>query len=778
MSLNYVTSERTVIPTQVYSDPYMRAEIEQIDHNYNQFHSLKGWKRQYPCTAALWDGYTLTTLNPKSAYSSVNLTRTFTITSEGWYHIYFHVKRGPTHRGKARLYINDELIDEPYEAYHTIYHWKLVDFGLVYLNTGKNYFKINIDKNVGVGQFFLYKIVKHDSNNITDYARKLDIQSLKFTQNSVNEFNTLSMPVTLKEEYYDDESPSRFVFDGLTNRITLWMGQEYKDATAMFGGPIVSLKDSEDGILTIGAVDSLFDLYREPVYRNFEVNTSVKTDDSKLFPYSHKHNIFEVIRYLAETNEEGFDCSGLEYPQVFYWDFGDKKEFDRLQVSGYTKKWDQKNGHPKPGLRLGVGKRAGLAKVILWDNPEEPFDANIHNIFAFNYMYSPKSAKYATEMHFAIDMYREGETAADAVTYHILFNSKEGSTNVIGKFNPTFNGKWNTGKFNIRDAFDKYAPSSAYYVTGVRIEDSLSTTQVKNRANSGIWLDNITCYDEDRNIKTTIDQEASYTFDIFQRICEDNDFSLYVDYGNTRREDVLVLRSNYDDVAEIQAMPSNIIKIGEVSYDMKSHDVRNFAKRMYHPTVTEKKKVAHVVKNKPSKKKYQVKYVTENGKKVKEYVYYTYKDEKVKKNLSDLDYVLSSYGRYRKWENFKDLTDVTKKVDAETDATKYLNEHNIAPYGFTLTLNGTTLLKPNQYMLVDEDKRHLSGVYPIKSMIHNYKNNEWTQDIDLGIASKRFRRIVFNMRRNLGLLNNRYAHTTYTSNQINDLSSTGLRVLI
>lgn len=787
MSLNYITEEKTVIPAKVYSDPYLRAEIEQIDHDYTHYQSLAGWTRSHSlsCKSSAWNGTNMLWLDPKSTYSSVDLSQKIDIVSEGWYRVYIKVRRGPTNKGKVRLYVDNSLIDEPYEAYYSNYHWKFVDFGLTYLNTGSRSFKVTLDKNVGVGTFFLYKVNKHDSYNIPDYSRKLDIQSLQFTQNSVNELNTLEMPITLKDEYYDEDSPSRFIFDGYTNAITVWMGEDRKSAKSMFGGYITGLTDSySDDLgytLTVKGADRLLDFYREPVYMNFEVNTHVKSDDSKIFPYVYKHNIYETIRYLAETNEEGINTSGLEAPYVFYWDFSDRKEFDRLQVSRYTKVWDKKVGNPKPCLRLGVGKRKGKGSVVLYDNEENPFDANIYNIFAFNYIYSKRSAKYPTQFHIAIDMYRDGEDPDHPTTYYITFNSKPGSSNIIKQIKPVYNGQWQSVKIDLRSAFDDYAPASNYYITGIRLEDDISSNQVKNRTHSSIWLDNLTVYDDVANVKANIDQEGSYPFELFQKLCEEGDYGLWVDYGNERREDVLVLRSNYDDISEINALPYNTIQIGDVEYNMYDHNVRNIARRIYHPTTKTKKKVSHIVKNKPSKRKYKITYVeTKSGKKEKRYEYFTYKYVKAV-NPSDLDKIQSSYRRYRGWEDFQDMTDTTKEVDAHHDAQVFLNDHNEAPYGFTIAVRGSTLLNPNQYLFVEENRRRLTGLHKIKTITHNYDStatDKWQTQIDCGIASRRFRNMILNMKRNINKLDGKSKHIKYTADQLNDLGSSSPGVFI
>ena len=782
MSLNYVTHERTVFPANILSDPYMRTEIEQIDHKYTIYQQFTSWARSASCSSGTWNGYTYVQLPSKGA-SNVDLTKNISVPVDGWYRIYVQLVRAPTYGGFVRLYERDDtpdhnnqwnMIDEPHYANYPDQHWKMVDFGLTYLHAGLKNFKLNVDRPIAVGSIFIYKVNKHDSYNITDYSHKLDIQSLQFTQNSVNELNTLEMPVTLKEDYYDEDSPSRFIFDGYTNAITVWMGEKRNTAKAMFGGYITGLTDSygsdSGNVLTIKATDRMLDFYREPLYLNLELNTGITKDSNKIFPFVQKQTIYEAIRYIGETSEEGINCSGLEAPSVFYWNFSTQEQVNSLSTVRYTKYLDKKLGNPKPCLRLGVGKYTGRATATLFDSEDVPFDANVHNIFSFNYMYSSKSKKYPTELHFEFDMYRDGED--NITTYTVAFNSKEGANNVIGTIAPVYNGKWNVGKIDLRSAFDSYAPSSAYYVTAIRIVDNVSSTQVKNRLNSAIWLDNITVYDDGQNVKYSSDQEGVYPFEYMQGLCEDAEYSMWVDYGNSRREDILVLRSNYRALDDIIAMSSNIIEIGDVEYDMYNSNVRNFARRIYHPTVDKTKKTEHIVKDKPSKKKYKKIYVKSGNKTVAKYEYDTYKKVKAKVNLSENDRIASSYLRYRRWEDYQDLTDTTKEVDAHSDATVFLNEHNEAPYGFSLTIRGTTQLNPNQYLLVESDKRRLTGVHPIKAITHNYdstQTDKWKTQIDLGIPSRRFRNLVLNMKKNINRVDNKRKGLNYTAQQLKDL---------
>lgn len=765
MSRNVLTHERTVIPSKVLSDPYMRMDVEQVDHHYTQYYILKGWSRSQSCVTGIWNESSYVGINPKSSAPSVNLTKKITILKEGWYRIRVKARRGPNcYKKKVGLYINDELEDVPMDCYYGNYHWKMHDYGLVYLNTGSNIFKLTVDKPIIVSEIILHKVNIHSSANKTNYAQQLDVQKLNFTQNSINELNTFSADVQLKEEYFEEDSPSRFIFDGYINAITLYMGDKAQKATQIFGGYIYGLSDTES-VLTIKGADRLLDFYREPLLLNFEINTKVRSDTSKVFPYVHKNNIYETIRYIAENNEIGINCSGLESPYIFYWDFSSQKEFNYLPVKGYTKKWDKRAGNPKPCLRLGVGKIPGLATATLFNSPENPFDANINNIFAFGYMFSSKSAKYPTEMHIQVDMFKEGETANDALTYNILFNSKEGSNNVIGSIKPTFNGKWNVAKINLRNAFDNYVPSSEYNVTAMRFADTVSYSQVKNRLHSAIWLDNISVYDESKNVKANIDAEGSYPFEFFQKICNEGEYSLWVDPASDRRNDVLILKSDYEEISEVYALPQNTIKIGNVSYDMRESNVRNNVRRMYHPTIKQQKQVAHIVKNKPSKKKYKRIWVTENGKKVQKYKYYTYKTQTKKLNFTTDEELQSSYKRYLGLSDFKNLTDTTKLVDAEADATKFLNEHNTAPIGFTITLKGTTLLHPNEYIYVENDRRRLTGLHKIKTISHEYniKNSgdKWQVQIDCGKASNRFRKMGVNMRRAINRLNSKDERTLY-----------------
>lgn len=778
MSLNYVTHERTVIPRKVLSDPYCRVEVEQIDHQYTQWYHLNGWNRSRSCITGYWEEGLYVGLSSTSSYTSVDLTKNIIITEEGFYRIRVKARRGPDCNGKkVRIYIDNELIDEPLEAYYGNYHWTMHDAGLVYLNTGTRAFKINAEKPILVSEIIIHKINTHSNKNLTDYSKKLDIQSLKFTKNSVNELNTFEMPITLKEEYYDEDSPSRFIFDGYTNSITAFMGETASQAEPVFGGYIVGLTDNEN-TLTIKGADRLLDFYREPLLLNFEINTNVRSDTNKSFPFIRKNNVYEAVRYIGENNELWINCSGLDAPTKFYWDFISTYQFNVIPISGFTKMHDKRAGNPKPCLRLGVGKRTGRATLTLFKSHENPFDANIDNIFSFDYMFSSTSAKYPTEFHIELDMYKEGETPADAVTYNILFNSKEGSNNVIGSFKPAYNNKWNTAKIDLRNAFDNYAPSSEYNVIEMRLADTISTTQVVNRLNSAIWLDNITVYDENKNIKATIDQEGSYPFEFLQKICEESEHSLWVDYGSERRKDVLVLKSDYDDISPIAALSSNTIEIGEVTYNLRDHNVRNIARRMYHQTVNKQTKIAHTVKKMPKNQKYAKKWITghtKTGKPIYNYLYYTTKNNKLDVNFIEDEGVWSSYKRYLGWSDFKNLTDTTKKVDAERDAHTFLNEHNIAPFGFTLTMRGTAKLDPNQYLLVEADKRRLSGLHKIKTITHeyNYKNaDKWKTMVDLGIPSARFMKMAMNIKKAINRLNSKDERTIYNTQQVNNLGIT------
>lgn len=770
MGSNYVSRKREVIPSKIFSNPFMRVEIEQVEHQYTQIQTFQSWTRNHNCTTGWWNAGRYVTLNIKDANSSVDLTQKIVVEVEGWYHIYTRVRRGPTNVGKLRLYINNDLIDEPYDCYYNSQHWKMVDFGLVYLNAGVNNFKVNADKNVWLGTFFLYKINKHDSKKLTKYGEKLDIQSLKFSQNGVSELNYLDMPITLKDKYYDEDSPSRFIFDGYSDSITLWMGENKRSTKPMFGGWLVGLDDTED-ILTMKACDSLLAYYREVMLMNFAINTGVQSDTTKAFPFVSKPTVHETLRYISESSEEGINSSGLDYPYGFYWSFGTQKQFNIFQLTGqYTKLWDKKSGNPKPCLRLGVYKKPGNAVAVIFESKINPCNAANDNILSFQYMFSKKVAKRATEFNIEIDMFTEGQTSDDIITYTITFNGKKNANNIIANITPAYDGVWHTPKVDLKAAFGKYVPSENYYITGVRLVDYVSTEQVKNRNSTAIWLDNICLYDDIVNFNAKIDMEGKTAFEFMQKICTDSNCNLWVDYGNTRREDVLMMKPDNDETAPINAVPSNIISIGNVSYNLKDHNVRNNVQRMYH--LKGKKKVSVTVKNKPTKYKYYKKWVvgkTKTGKPKYNYAYYKYQD--VEKN--ELDGAIGnseSYKRYRGWENFENLTEVTREIDAERDAQIFLEEHAIAPQTFSMKMEGTSLFQPDQYLFIDYPRRRLTGLYKIKSLVHEYNPKgtngyKWSLDVGIGLPSTKFNNYLKTMKSEINNLNDKDKRSFYNLSQ-------------
>ncbi len=111
--------------------------------------------------------------------------------------------------------------------------------------------------------------------------RKLEISDGTFTQNSVNEINTMNLNMAFKEDYYDPNNEMSGLCFDYTDSVTLYLGENVNDTKVMFGGYLtglhVNFKDEENPKMTIDFQDRLLDMQREPLYNKFDIALAART---------------------------------------------------------------------------------------------------------------------------------------------------------------------------------------------------------------------------------------------------------------------------------------------------------------------------------------------------------------------------------------------------------------------------------------------------------------------------------------------------------------------
>lgn len=732
-------------PIRVVEDPYMEVLIRAKDHTNIYSEELKSWTSSVAVDISQWRGSYKVGLHPKKGSSSVNLTRTLTVNDAGDYLILIRAIAGPKDKnGKITLTIDGTQIDSQ-SSYCTWTNWRQYSYGFVHLSSGNHNFIINITKNSFVNRIYLYKMDSYSTES-NHGNNRLDINSIEFTNNSVNEVNVATLEVAMNPDWYVPEKNyySNMVFD-YTDHITILLGDDRKTARPMFGGYLSSINPPDDpSLLDIKFMDRLMDLHRKPVYQNFTLATKSKSNENSEWPHINFSNVNELVRYLIKTNEYPINDYRIEYDYGFYLNFGDIDDFNQVICNGFEKVWDQKTGHPPPCLMLKYGKLrlnscagiiSGAVDAVLFDQATAPFDAAYHSILSFNYQASGISCTYPVEFHVAVTMYREGETPDQAVEYIINFTGKKGESNIIGKVNPVLNGKFQTFKFDLNKAFDKHAPSSAYYVTKIRFKDTYTATQLKDRINSAMWIDNACTYHIEANIKDSIDQGDSYPFDIIQKACEDTNHTAYIDYAMERKDDVMVVAPASNDASDEDIIEGvNVLKVYNKEYNPYDN-LKNQAFRHFHPSTKKS-------------------------------------SEKTGKSYYEN---IDSMHRYGPWQEYEDLSDVTKQTDADKNAKTYIENNAYGYWNFSLDLIGTTLINPSDYIVSSIPSHYITGNSPVKAIIHTFKNEEsprWKTQIDVGRESRRFKRLIWKIKQDLLHQSKKDYRTMYNARSIKDIGNT------
>jgi hypothetical protein len=729
-------------PLQVIEDPYLEVRIRAKDHTNIYAEEFRSWTPSVAIINQIWNGSNMVGLKSNSASSSVNLTRTITISDKGEYLIFIRHPRGPRDKnGKITLSIDGDTITDR-QTYNTWWSWNQANFGIVYLSSGSHTLTVNVTKNSYVGRIYLYKMdtYKTASNHSNN---RLDLNTMEFTNNSVNEANIATLNLAMNPDWYVPEKNyySHMVFD-FTDHITIFMGEDRKTARPLFGGYLSGMTLPEDPeTIDIRFMDRLMDLYRKPVYQNFHLGTASKSNEQEDWPLINFSNVGELTRYLISTAEYPIHRYRVEYDYGFYLNFGDSDDYDQVRCTGFDKQWDSRTGNPAPGLKLKYGKLrvnscsglvSGAVEAIFFEEGGNSFDASYYNILSFNYLASGVGTTYPIEFHVAVTMYKEGETSDDALEYIINFTGKTGESRIIGNVTPALNGTWQTFKFDLKAAFDKYAPSSNYYVTKVRFKDTYTPAQLLNRLNSVMWIDNMSTYNSGANVNASIEQGDSYPFDVLQAACEATNHVAYVDYGRERGDDVMVVAPVANKASDEVAVEGvNVLKVYNKDYS-PFENVKNQALRHFHYPIGNDE--------------------FRTGKTMYE-------------NVDSID-------RYGPWEGYEDQSDVTNKTDSSNSAKSYVENYSYPWWDFSMDLLGTALVTPADYVVTRVSNHYLSGNSAVKAIIHTYDKEEspsWRTQIDVGRESRRFKKLVQRIKQDLLLARKRDYRTMYNSRSMRNL---------
>jgi len=740
-------------PEEVHTEhPYVKLEVYRRDPANIYVSRATEWIKSH---GDIYDqpnkGYTVVGLHKGRNLTSGNLSKSINIKKGGKYWILLRINKTPESTSNTiGLEIDGKMINT-FSAYGQWIHYKFLDFGYLDLEEGTHQFKIYLNgKRTWVEQLLMYRL-EYFSSEEKDSNYRLDWKEIEFTENAIGDLNSAEITLSMNESWNDPNQNifSRKHFDYL-DMVNIIVGDSdhWGNAKVKFGGYIIGYDEADDGSeITLSCADRLLDLYRRPVYTNYYIGVAPASDETCTFPMIKFGSALEAIRYTNETSEYSPLSYGIIYPYALDMDYRLLNDYETVAVSGFEKDYS-----PSTGLRLGYSHtlnpdHCGVTpdlncSGVLFNNPTGPVDAAIHDMLCIKYLAAGESCGESNRVQFNIQvsMYKAGQNPTQALTYTILWTGKQGATRVIGQATPVLDGTEQLLKFDLKAAFDKYAPSSNYYVTKIELVDTASLQQVRRRESSVFHILSLIMYDKDLNVKMKVNQETSYPYDVLSEILTEMGFVGYVDYGRERREDVLCIAPEMNEKAPVDLVEGvNILNITDKSYDPKEN-IRNAI-----------------------------------------YSHYHYKEGQNEKTGASYIENIDSVPRYGPgaWEHYEDRTDVSKKTDAEVLGRRFVEENSYPIVSFTLEMKGTTLLNPSQYIVASIQKEYLQGNYSTKTATHTIsREGGYITRISVNRPGSYYDQIMVKIDKKMNEFLNKHSDSMYSRSVLNNMSLSGLGAFI
>jgi hypothetical protein len=741
---------RTTPPVKILTKPDVTCTIWAKKHTQIYHEYLDTWSSSAPAETRKWKGHRIIGLGPEYSSSYIDLTKTITLEEDGKYWALIKVPTHPLHVGSnVTLSIDGETIGSA----STYMEWeaaRYIDFGFITLTAGNRNFNVRIDRKSYASDLVLYKMEEY-TNKTNDRSKRLNIESIEYTQNTVIDLNTLTLKLNIPDEWHrPDLNPySGIVFD-FTDHITLQVGTGSGDKRIVFGGYIVGHEYGEHpGQLTLNCVDRMLDLYREPLYVNYAIGVTPSSDEQSQWPHIQFGSIYEAVRHIGQCAPYPINTSGIEYPYGFHRNYANPDHYNTVDVLGFAKSYDKRAGNPPPCLKLyyddlkstnGSPITGFTGRATIFDDDSRPYDATEYEMLEFDYM-APGRASGVNrfKFHVVVTMYKDGEDSTSAQDYTILFTGKSGATGVIGSVTPALNGRWRKFSFNLKEAFDRGIPSAHYYITKVEFKGSIDQADLNNRQNSYIYIDNISSLNKENKNTLHIDQATNYPFQILQQICEESSHVAYIEYAEERKDDILCLAPvDYEETPTDLEFGENVIKIDG-------------------PTYSPRETLANAVFRNWSKDMGETQYTS---------VTYTQDD--------------ASIARYGPFHSYDNLSDVVEQSDADLAAEKYLNDNAYGFQSYSITIPGNVLLNPAMYTITKLGNFYLYEEGSIKSMIHyiDLTKNSHTTQIDVGKESRRYQRMIGDLSKTRQTLANVDKRTIYDRQALINLGFVGVQGFI
>lgn len=732
MVREYISNVNATQDSWVASDPFYYVRIDSINHGDGGIKKI-GFGEFEPSETVKVEGEARGSFNwysipDRSGSVNMTFTKTLTIDTEGYYLIELMLDKLP--KVSQTRYITLTVTHEDLST-DTLYNEKgyrsWEDSGCVarapitYLTAEEKTFTLTLPKYAKAAWFKISKLTRYEGGKEVskESETRLDLIDCEFTQNGVNELDTATITVVMKPDYWTEELGANPLAFDLGDHVTISLGESGVGTRPMFGGYVQGWSINDDMTeLTINCIDRLWDLKRAVVWRNFYIGTKPTDVNTGSFNYTQFSSINQIARYLATALYE-IDYQSITKEYIMYNNFAQLSDVTSLNIAGFDTKWESSFGHPGTCMRLIPGQ-PGVNYITFFSDQGNAWDATVYSTFTFDYYASGAGVKYPLKFNIEFDMAKDDGTLR---TYVVHVNGTTTDTNktVLTNVQPILNGQWQRIQLDLDELFDAVAPSSHYYIREVRLVGYQENVTVLNRRCSSLYIDNISAFTSISKAPSYKSADSKTALEELQDLCDKCDHVAYIRPGLERYEDTLIVLPRKYYTLPIEINENNVKSISNLEYSPVEWGMVNTAIDTYN--IKDKKSINYVKAiNLDNDKHYGV---------IMDHEFYS---DVASKNVAQ--------------------SNCNKKVASST------------PYpGFDLTIHGSTLIEPGQYVPVKLPVYHINGVYELTSIVHkiDFKEENFTTDLSFtrpGLSFNKMLQLIKKTNRDLDNIKNTAAYAS------------------
>ena len=577
-----------------------------------------------------------------------------------------------------------------------------------YLTAGTHTMVLTVPKYCKAGWMKLLQLTRYEGGKEVSKAsqNRLDLIGVSFTQNGINQLDTCDLTIGMKDEYFKDSTGRHPLCFDFGDHITIALGQDMMTSRPMFGGYVIGYEISDDTeTLVLHCVDRLLDLKRAMIWKNFSIGYIPKDDGSGSMPFTQFPNINSIAQYLCHALYR-IDESAINTDSILSMHFDTAASVSGLTSVGWKKSWETTFGHPGTCMRL-IPTAPGMANsLILYSDPLGGWDATYWNLLNIDYYVSGAGVKYPIRFNIEIDMFKEGETIADKITYVLQFNGPAPNANKksLASMKPTLDGKWHPMTIDLNAAFAKVAPSSSYNITQIRLVGAQTNSTILNRRSAALWIDNVHGYKQANQTPRYASADSKNAFDELFQLCDRTNNVAFNRPGMERSQDQLIMLPKQFYTIPLTIDQTNTIAVSNVQYLPLDWGYMNWAIDTFNYSQTK------------------------SGKE-------TFIDDDSE----------THYGPFMDHEFYDSVSTVAGAKSLSKSKVNSVSQPNLA---FNITLNGSTLLEVGQNVQVLQPKYHINGSYTIMDIVHNidFVGHKFTTQVDFTRPSYRFSQMAKRLR--------------------------------